>query len=209
VPPFGLFIIDRVSGYEYDVFISYSRRGSAPKWLMNNFLPSLIDCLIDELGPEPTVFLDTSMPRGVHWPAQLEKALRCSKIMIAVLSAPYFVSSWCMAEWKNMEAREDLLGLASAQQPQGLIYPIRYSDSLKFEGAKQLRSWWDFKGLDNPNKGFQESRDWHPFQQRVRECAQDLAELLDQVPPWRPDFPVIERPDPPLPPPPTIPRFDQ
>ncbi|WP_326957499.1 TIR domain-containing protein [Amycolatopsis sp. NBC_01286] len=197
-----------MSDYEYDVFVSYSRRGSAPKWLLNNFLPSLVDFLVDEIGPEPKIFLDKTMPRGVHWPSQLERALGHSKIMIAVLSAPYFASKWCMAEWESMQAREKVLGLASPRRPQGLIYPIRYSDSVSFEDEGRRRSWWDFKGLDNPNKGFQESRDWHPFQQRVRECALDLATLLKQVPPWQPDWPVVERPDPVLPPPPSIPRFD-
>lgn len=197
-----------MSGYEYDVFISYPRRGNAQNWLLNHFYPRLVECLVDETVPAPKIFIDKEMPRGVHWPAQLEKALRHSKIMLAVLSAPYFTSKWCMAEWGNMQAREEVLGLASPQRPQGLIYPVRYSDSNSFEEEGRQRSWWDFKGLDNPDKVFQESRDWIPFHQRVRQCAQDLAELLKQVPPWRPDWPVVERPDPVLPPPPPLPRFD-
>ncbi|WP_328448572.1 toll/interleukin-1 receptor domain-containing protein [Amycolatopsis sp. NBC_00438] len=194
-------------GYKYDVFVSYSRRGTAPKWLLTNFYPRFVECLVDEMADAPKMFIDKEMHRGVHWPSQLQHALRHSKIMIAVLSAPYFVSDWCMAEWGSMQAREKLLGLASPQRPQGLIYPIRYSDSVSFENEGRMRSWWDFKGLDGPDKGFQESRDWHPFQQKVRQCAQDLAELLKQVPPWRPDWPVIDPPDPVLPPPPALPRF--
>ncbi|GHF98286.1 MULTISPECIES: TIR domain-containing protein [Amycolatopsis] len=195
-------------GYKYDLFISYSRHGTARNWLLNHFYPRLAECLVDEIAPAPKIFLDKDMPRAVHWPAQLESALHHTKIMVAVLSAPYWESPWCMAEWGSMEAREQLLGLVSLERPQGLIYPIRFADSHRLENEGRLRSWWDFKGLDNPDRGFQESRDWHSFQQKVRQCAQDLAELLSQVPPWRPDWPVIERPDPVLSPPPPLPRFD-
>lgn len=194
-------------GYKYDVFVSYSRYGTVRNWLLNHFYPRLVECLVDEMEDTPKMFLDKEMPRGVHWPSQLQEALQHSKILVAVLSAPYFRSKWCMTEWGSMQAREELLGLAGVQRPQGLIYPIRFADSNSFENEGRLRSWWDFKGLDNPDKGFQESRDWHPFQQRVRECAQDLAELLKQVPPWRPDWPAVEAPDPVLPPPPPLPRF--
>jgi hypothetical protein len=197
-----------VPGYKYDVFISYSRHGTARNWLLNHFYPRLAECLVDEIAPAPKIFVDKEMPRAVHWPSQLENALRHTKIMVAVLSAPYWESPWCMAELGSMQAREQMLGLASRQRPQGLIYPIRLADSHRFENEGRLRSWWDFKGLDNPDRGFQESRDWHPFHQKVRECAQDLAELLSQVPPWRPDWPVIERPDPVLAPSPPLPRFD-
>jgi hypothetical protein len=198
-----------VSGYKYDVFISYSRHGTVRNWLLNHFYPRLVECLVDEMEDAPKMFLDKEMSRGVHWPSQLENALQGSKILVAVLSAPYFRSKWCMTELDNMRAREKVLGLASPERPQGLIYPIRFADSSSFENEGRMRAWWDFKGLDNPDRGFQESRDWHPFQQRVRECAQDLATLLKQVPPWRPDWPAVESPEPPLPPPPPLPRFDR
>ena len=45
----------RVSGYEYDIFISYSRYGSAREWMQNHFLSALKDCLADEIAPTPTI----------------------------------------------------------------------------------------------------------------------------------------------------------
>lgn len=202
-----MLIIRRVPGYEFDVFISYSRLGSAPKWLTNHFFPKFRDCLVDQIAPAPKVFLDETMPRGVDWPAELEKALRHSKILLAVLTPPYFESKWCMAELRSMHAREKLLGLASAERPQGLIYPVLYSDSDNFPPEDGLRrSWWDFKDLAVPDPIFQDTRDWINFHRRVTDLAQDLVELLKQVPPWRPDWP-FERPDPVILPPPPIPRF--
>jgi len=199
----------RVPGYEFDVFISYSRRGSAPKWLINHFYPKLKECLADQIAPAPRVFLDKEMERGVSWPDRLDKALRRSKILIAVLSPPYFTSPWCMAEMRNMFRREEFLGLAGPDRPQGLIYPILYSDSINFPELVELkRSWWDFKGLTTPEMVFQDSQDWVPFHHKVTAFAEDLVEVLKQVPEWQPDWPAVERPDPVLLPPPPIPRFD-
>lgn len=195
-------------GYQFDVFVSYSRRGSAVKWLMNHFYPKIQDCLADQVAPTPKVFLDKSMPRGVHWSPHLRKALYHSKIMIAVLTPPYFESPWCMAEWHSMRAREELLGLATLDRPQSLIYPVLYSDSENFPEEGRGLSWWDFKELATPEPVFQESRDFINFHRRVSDLAQDLVGLLAQVPEWRPDWPVIEQPNPVLMPSPPIPRFD-
>ena len=203
-----MIIIGRVAGYEFDVFISYSNRGSAPRWLMNHFYPKFLDCLADQIAPAPKVFVDKRMARGTHWPSDLENALHRSKIMLAVLAPPYFESSWCMAELRSMHAREKLLGLAGAGVPQGLIYPILYSDSENFPMEEGLeRSWWSFKELGTPELVFRECREWNTFHQEVSNLATDLVSLLKQVPDWRPDWPVIERPKPVLMRQPPIPRF--
>jgi hypothetical protein len=204
----GLLIIDRVSGYKFDVFISYCRHGSVQKWLLNHFLPKFLDCLADQVAPMPKVFVDKKMPRGVKWPEELARALQHTKILVPLFSPPYFESRWCMAEWETMRARESLLGLGTQDRPQTLVYPVLYSDSQNFPMAARELSWWDFKDLSTPEPVFQESRDWMRFHQRVNELAQDLVELLRQVPEWQPGWPVIDTPDPPLMPPPSIPRFD-
>lgn len=197
-----------MSGYKFDVFISYSRRGSAPKWLMNHFYPKFLDCLVDQVAPAPKVFLDTSMPGGSRWPNELVRALRHSRLMVAVLTPPYWESTWCVAEWKSMRAREKVLGLTTLERPQGLIYPILYSDSDNFPDEGREISWWDFKHLAVPEPAFQESRAWPDFHRKVTALAEDVVQLLRQVPEWRPDWPIAEPPDPPLMPPPPIPRFD-
>jgi hypothetical protein len=197
-----------VSGYQHDVFISYSRRGSARKWLMNNFYKKFQECLADQLAHPPEVFIDWGMERGVHWPSRLEKALHRSKIMVAVLTPPYFESPWCRAEMESMRARERMLGLGGVDHPQGLVYRILYSDSANFPLEAREFSWWDFKAFSTPEPVFQESRDWVPFHHEVTAFAEDLAALLPQVPEWQADWPAIERPDPVLMPPPLIPRFE-
>ncbi|WP_141997432.1 TIR domain-containing protein [Amycolatopsis cihanbeyliensis] len=195
-------------GYEFDVFISYSHIGSASKWLVNNFYPKFQDCLADQIAPAPKVFVDRTMHRGVAWPEKLATVLLRSKILIPVLTPPYFESAWCMAEWRSMCEREKVLGIADSGRPQGLIYPILYSDSDNFPEEGKMRSWWDFKDVATPEPVFQESPDWLNFHRKVTEFARDLVELLQQVPEWRSDWPVIRRPEPVLMPPPPMPRFE-
>jgi TIR domain len=188
-----------VSDYEFDVFLSYSRKGSSPKWVHNHFLPKLRDCLVDELGHEVKVFVDQEMEPGDIWPARLARMLGRSKILVSIYSAQYFRSDWCVAEWKSMAAREQALGLASSDLTRGLIFPVLYADSQNFPEYGLDRMWHDMKGLDNPELMFQQTLDWLEFHKRMRRIATDIEQMLRQVPPWQPDWPIV-RPAVPIPP---------
>jgi hypothetical protein len=200
-------IIGRVSGYEYDIFISYSRYGSAREWMQNHFLPVLQDCLADEIAPAPKIYVDYLMSKGSDWPSNLKRALLRSKIMVQVLAPHYFESRWCLAEWHSMRERQNMLGYATVDVPQGLIMSILYADSQNFPPEGRNVSWWDFKKFAIPVPAFRRSEDFVTFYGRVRELARDLVELLQQVPEWCPDWPLIETPDPVLLPPARMPRF--
>ena len=197
-----------MSGYKYDVFISYCRRGTVQKWLLNHFYDKLRECLADQFAPPPEVYMDRVMPRAVHWPSHLQIALRHSKIMIQLLSPNYFTSRWCMAELRSMRAREEMLGLAGPDIAQGLIYPILYSDSENFPAEARQRSWVDFKEFANPDPPYQQTAAFIDFHRGVNELASDLVQLVRQVPDWRSDWPVVEKPDPVIIPPPPLPRFE-
>lgn len=185
-----------MSGYQFDLFISYSRVGSVRKWLVNHFQAKLMDCLADQVAPSPRIYVDHEMPRAVHWPSNLQRALQHSKIMIQLLTPHYYTSDWCLAELQSMRAREQLLGLAGAETPQGLIYPILYSDCADLPLSERQRSWVDFKDYAYPDPVYQQSVDFIGFHKRMRELATDLVDLVRQVPEWQPDWPIIERPDP-------------
>ena len=202
-------IIEAVSGYKYDLFISYSRLGSVQKWLLNHFYDKLRDCLADQFGSSLKVYMDRrTMPRAVHWPSELQIALRHSKIMIQLLTPGYFESKWCLAELFSMRAREEMLGLAGLQVTQGLIYPILYSDSDNFPPEGLQRSWVDFKDFAYPDMVYQQTADFVHFHRKVNELACDLVQLVKQVPDWRADWPIVEKPDPVIIPPPPLPRFE-
>ncbi|MFI9006784.1 TIR domain-containing protein [Actinosynnema sp. NPDC053489] len=196
-----------MSGYKFDFFISYARRGSVQKWLLNHFYEKLKECLADQLAPTPKVYVDRSMARAVHWPSSLQHALRHSKVMIQLLTPHYFESRWCMAEWSSMLAREKMLGLGNPDQPMGLVYPILYSDSENFPPEGRVRSWRNFKEYANPDPPYQETREYVQFHREVTRVAADLVELLHQVPPWQPDWPDVDPPNPVLPPHVPLPRF--
>ncbi len=184
-----------MSGYEFDVFISYRRSGNPHNWMRHNFLQRFRDCLDDHLTDEPTVFIDEEMDRGTNWPLRLQNALNRTKIMVAVFSPQYFRSRWCLAEWHTMAERERLLGLNSEEQPQGLIYPVVFSDSENFPEYVRDRAWRDLKQWNSPDLVFQQTPKWTEFHEQVESIAMDLAKLLPRVPDWRPDWPT-HRPEP-------------
>lgn len=197
-----------VSGYKYDVFISYCRYGNVQKWLLNHFYSKLVTCLIDEGGAKPKVYVDREMRYGVHWPSDLQEALLHSKIMVQLLAPAYFESQWCLAEWRSMMARQRVLGLAGPGAPQGLICSVLYADSDTFPDEAKQTKWWNFKDYAYPDLSYQETREFNYFHGEVAKLARDLVQLLRQVPEWQPGWPVIEKPDPVIMTPPAIPRFE-
>lgn len=196
-----------MSGYEYDIFISYRRNGNVGRWVQNHFAPLLRDCLTDELPYDPRIFLDKDMEVGARWPDELAHALSRSHLLLAVWSPPYFTSRWCLAEWRSILDRERMLGLGGPNSARGLVYPIRFSDGDKFPiEAKNVLHEMSFKEWRLPYPQFAESQKYLDFHQAVVKLAERLAPRFDSPPPWQPDWPIL-RPDPIEPPPADIPRL--
>lgn len=164
-----------VSGYEFDLFISYRRRGNPLNWVQNHFYPRLRDYLDDHLDKDPALFIDVDMEKGSHWPTCLENALNRTKILVPIYTPQYFRSPWCLAEWKTMAEREELLGLRSDERPQSLIYPILLNDSVNFPAFAHLHNWWDLKEWNNPDLVYQQTVEWVSFLRQVDAIAEDLA----------------------------------
>ena len=198
--------MDATDGYRFDLFVSYSRTPNASKWVVNHFVPTLRDELIEELGREPRIFLDVEQEAGVPWPENLHWALQRSKLLVAVWAPPYFRSHWCLAEWHTFRRREKLVGVA----PGGvapLVYPIRFRDGDRFPlEAGAVQQEMCFKEYCNPDPQFATSHDFEPFRKKVQRVAERLAARLDGLPAWRSDWPP-ERPPPPPPVDPTLPRL--
>ena len=95
-----------LSGYKYHIFISYRRAGEAGEWVHNHFFPVLKGRLESMLPEEPKIFIDENIEKGSKWPEKLAQALHQSRCMIAVWSPGYFRSTWCVAEWETLLARE-------------------------------------------------------------------------------------------------------
>jgi hypothetical protein len=178
-----------MNGYQYDVFISYRRAGNVANWVQLHLSRVLARCLEDELDRAPVLFIDNDMETGSRWPDKLETSLRQSRLMIAVLSPPYFTSPWCVAEWRSMFLRERVLELNG-----GLILPLVFSDGDKFPDDARTRKPKSMKEWGYPYPQFADSPAFLSFHDAVRQLAGQIARQLETVPAWDANWPV-ERPD--------------
>lgn len=198
----------RVNGaavdYEFDVFVSYSRSaGHVSAWVRNHFYPALKGCLEDETG-KAEIFLDQQLDErfGVPWPDRLATSLGRSRLLVPVLSAPYFRSPWCTAEWATMEEREE------QAQAEGLIFPVVFADGTSFpEPVRRRQLHQEFKNYNVPYPKYQESEAYPYFHQEVQRLAQLIATRLAEVPDWCADWPALRPPPAATPTPGRLPRF--
>ncbi|MDQ1050302.1 toll/interleukin-1 receptor domain-containing protein [Streptomyces sp. V4I2] len=173
--------------YEFDVFISYRRSaGHVREWVWNHFFPILKGCLEDEIG-KVEIFIDRHLNDkiGVPWPDELVGSLRRSRLLVPVLSAPYFHSEWCAAEWGTMEERERLT------QRQGLIFPVVFADGENFPAEVHRRQLDNaFKNYSVPHLKYRDSESYADFHQEVQRLAGNIRQRLEQVPEWCDDWPT-------------------
>jgi hypothetical protein len=119
-------------GYQYDIFISYRRNDETRRWIDKHFDPLLKFRVGEELGHEPTTYIDTQLEVGASWPAQLANAHGGSRILIALWSGSYFASPWCTHEMTLMLQREKDFSLRTPSRPHGLVLPVIIHDGEKF-----------------------------------------------------------------------------
>jgi len=163
------------------------------RWVRNHFVP-LLEARLNEIAPYPVrVFCDEQMAEGVKLTDELKLRIRGSGLLLSVWSADYFRSAWCMAEWQSFRQRETMLGLFSSEQPQGLVYPVRYADGDSFHpDAKSTLCRKDFSSLNYAEEAFKLSAKYLEFDDLVQQVARDLVARLPDIPPWTNNFPVVE-----------------
>jgi TIR domain len=177
--------------YLYDVFVSYRRRSPVYDWVHVHFFP-LLRGHLDALGPRDIdVFVDTTIETGDAWPEALKAALRRSRVLVPVLSANYFRSDWCMAEFETIRERERLSGFRTTDNPHGLILPVRFSDGTFFSSDAQAIQYFDMSAWCVSAPGFAASETFVPFELAVAEFAQQVVDRLDDAPVWRDDWPLL------------------
>lgn len=181
--------------YEYDVFLSYTTASSNGAWVKEHFQRLFAEQLANAMPRDPSIFVFEDQETATAWPDMLARALRRSKVLLSVLSPPYFRSPWCVAEWSSMVAREKMLGLGTEVSPRLLIHPIVYADGKHFPAEAHRNYSRDFSKWNYPYSSFKESRAYLDFFDAVEVLAQEIAARLDEVPPWQPDFPIV-RPEP-------------
>jgi TIR domain len=180
--------------YEYDIFVSAASESPVEQWVNNHFLFMLRVHLSNEMAKVPKIFWYKDQQPGVHWKENLKKELSRTRILVVILSPHYFRSEWCMAEFESIVKREEMLGLGNVQYPQGLIYPILFSDGDCFSDQGRLRFWKDLSEWRHHWPQFRDSLAYLDFDKAMREVAQELVKQYAAVPPWRADFPIIINP---------------
>lgn len=191
----------------WDVFISYRRTWNVTQWVRNHLFPVLKNCLEDEMNRAPMVFVDDQIEVSQYWPDALSSVLATSRYLLAVWSPQYFTSTWCVAEWQSMLAREQILGIPGPLRTRGLVYPVVYSDGESFPSeARQVQERRDLSAFGIPYPQFSKSLAYLDFHATVRSIAEDLAPIIDDAPDWQEGWP-IKRPESFDPPPVQIPRL--
>lgn len=177
--------------YENLIFISYRRADPDwVRWTRENFVRALSSLLRPALG-DVGVFLDGTIETGASWPHRLATSLARSKILVPVLSRDYFYSEWCRLELALMLHREELLGLRTASNPDGLVLPVIIDDGDCFPPEVQAIQGASIHEFANPF-----IRPDSPKQEalaeylRTRFCP-DVERVVDNIPPYDPAWESI------------------
>ena len=183
-------------GYEYDIFLSYSRCRIIKEWVENHLYPMLHGCLEIHLLTKPKIFIDWNIEEGEHWKEKLAQTLLKSRSLVTIWSPPYFNSKWCLAELYSFIERQTVLKNENPEEEYNLLFPIIFNDGDKFpQIAKDIQAKYDLTEYTIPFPQFKESHDYIPFYKKIREMAEKLANRIENVPEWNPDWPIV-MPDP-------------
>lgn len=182
--------------YDFDVFLSYRRRGPALDWVNNHFFPKLRGWL-EQYWPDPDarprIAKDDEMETGSRWPVSLREMHGGSKVMVAVLSQEYFRSAWCLAEWEAMRLREKKLGMKT----KGLIYPVLFcGDPSDLPRDAANRQCVDFSAMNTPDEIFRKHASYVEFDRAMQKVARDVVAMVRRAPP-RTRWPALKPPSPP------------
>lgn len=177
--------------YEYEIFVSYRRQPPISDWVRDYFYEELAQWL-EAAGPAPArLFIDRDgIETGDEWPARLRQTLLRSAFLVAVWSPNYFRSRWCVAELHTMLAREKTLSMRTDEEPRGLVFPVKFNDGQYFPRDVHNIQHRDFSPWAFTAASFRQSPKFLEFQDQIKQFADYIASRLDDVPPWRPDFPV-------------------
>jgi hypothetical protein len=116
-------------GYEWEIFVSYTRRVPVQGFVRDCFKHVLEERLGLLLPQAPRIFIDENLEAGVRWPDALADAHAKSKVLIPVFIPAYFFSDWCIAELHSMLCREGHIrreARLSGQNPNlcRLVFPV-------------------------------------------------------------------------------------
>ena len=175
--------------YQYDVFFSYKRDVQSDAW--HRVVMEKLQFLLKlELGcAKVPIFFDTEeIHSGQRWRSKLADALKASKTIVCIWSPLYFQSQWCISEWKTFTEREKKFNRV-------LVIPARYHDGESFPQEAQDTQSMDMSNYSSTMESFWKTAMAVDFEKNCLEpFAKEVANVIRNVPPFKPDFPLFEFP---------------
>lgn len=180
--------------YEYDVYISYADSKLNQQWMETIFMPFLKEYLNEEMPYEPKIFYDKSSGSLSYLELnQVKPILSRSKILIPVLSPPYFRSQQrCLGEFLFFKQKSILTGA-------DLIYPVLYRNIEPLPEVASSLAYQDFTRFNVVGDAFFKTSLFLDFQKQFAQFAKVIAKSIMKAPPFdiswsniKDDQPVIE-----------------
>jgi hypothetical protein len=190
--------------YKYEIFISYKWGGPRKEWVDKIFLPLLEDALDNIFPTNQNVFKDTrNIQPGATLDLSLQDALAHSKLMICIVSLPYFTKSvWCPTEFSAMLYREEQLEIRKQGNHFGLIFPVVFVDDAaqNINDRCPLYEYQNLRDLifnmsplelnnkkyNNANEAFLASQNFIDLKNIIYHWVdQSLRPVLQQMKPWQ------------------------
>lgn len=196
--------------YEFDLFVSYWRKGDWPKWVCKKFMPLFSHWITTELGFEPKIAVDYERENEGSWPIAHARNLARSRVMVGLFSSAYFTSNWCLSELALMRRREDLCRPNPSADRRCLIVAARIHDGDSYPRPIMHFAMKDLSNYVNMRVAHG-SRTAELLDTSIKEWVHEIARAIDYAPPIDPawesltaDSALDEYRRPPLPPrPPT------
>jgi hypothetical protein len=162
-------------GYEHACFISYKRiRTGLPsvRHFYRRFVDAFQTRLREYLTLELFPYFDAEISTGVDYAERLPERLCKSLCLVAILTPEYFESTWCVSEWRAMEALERKR--VPSQKQNLLIIPILLRGDLdhaiKWCGTRKLL---DLRTVRDPMQQMSTVRN----RTHVEEIAKQIQEI--------------------------------
>ena len=165
--------------YNFDVYISYRRRGEWPIWVKRHFLPLIYHWLSERLGRDPLIFFhERFLEIASPWPADLAKGLATSRVMVCLWSRSYFESNWCLAELSQMLFRQD------AAPSCRLILPVIVHDGDRIPAPMRAMQPLDLSDYTNPRM-VTGSPNSEKLSHLLKTFSESIFHAIDTSPPFR------------------------
>lgn len=165
-------------GYEYDIFISYTRRNKdVYKWVHEYFHDALERKLRNELDRKPEIFIDKStIETGDDWKKVIKEGLAKSRILICLFVPDYFTSEWCQNEFFTFLHRKD--SLSNANQMDKIIWPIQLCDGKHNPDYATIGQIEEFYHFFETAPYFKQTEEYLNFEKEVKKMARIIEERI-------------------------------